>query len=92
MLAIVAGAGCGHPATEAECQSILDRIVELELTAQRVTDPAEIAKRRKESLGVGAGEKSSLLQGCLGKHITDGALACVRTAQSSAEITDRCLQ
>ena len=34
---------------EAECRIILERIVELELRSQKVTDPAEIAKRRNES-------------------------------------------
>lgn len=84
--------GCGHPASEAECQAILDRIVELELKAQRVTDPAEIAKRKQESLNAGPGGKGNVLQGCVGKHITDRALACVRAAETSVEITDRCLQ
>jgi hypothetical protein len=90
-VAMLGAVACGHPASETECQAILDRIVELELKAQRVTDPAEIAKRRKESLG-GAGPGANVLQGCVGKHITDRALACVRSAETSAEITDRCLQ
>jgi hypothetical protein len=85
--------GCGHPATEAECQAIVERIVELELKAQKVTDPAEIAKRRGESLGAsGDGGRPDVLQGCVGKHITDRALTCVRNAETASEITDRCLQ
>jgi|GEM_PF-668821 len=91
-LLCVLTAGCGHPASEAECQVILDRIVDLELKAQRVTDPAEMTKRRQESLGGPQGAKASVLQGCVGKHITDSALACVRAAETSADITDRCLQ
>jgi hypothetical protein len=84
---------CGHPATEAECQAIVERIVELELKAQRVTDPAEIAKRRSESLGTTSdGGKPDVLQGCIGKHISERALACVRNAETASEITDRCLQ
>jgi len=86
-------ASCGHPATEAECQTIVERIVDLELQAQRVTDPAEISKRRSESLGpVGEGNRSEVLQGCIGRHITDSALACVRRAETAQEITDRCLR
>jgi len=85
--------GCGHPASEAECEVIVDRIVELELKAQKVTDPAEIAKRRSESLGI-AGDRgrAEVLQGCVGKRITDRALVCVREADNASEITDRCLQ
>jgi hypothetical protein len=84
---------CGHPASEAECQTIVERIVELELKAQRITDPAEIAKRRGESLGAaGDGGKPEVLNGCVGRHITDRALDCVRNAETASEITDRCLQ
>jgi hypothetical protein len=97
LLALFAAAfvvsACGHPATEAECQTIVERIVELELKAQKVTDPVEVAKRRGEGLGLsGDGGRSEVLQGCVGRHITDRALACVRRAESASEITDRCLQ
>jgi hypothetical protein len=86
-------AGCGHPASEAECEVIVDRIVELELKAQKVTDPTEIAKRRAESIGASSdGGKPAVLEGCVGKHITDRALACVKGAETASEITDRCLQ
>ena len=83
---------CGHPASEAECQTIVERIVDLELQAQKVTDPNEIAKRRSESLGGGDAGRSEMLVGCIGKHVTDKAMACVRAAGTAAEITDRCLQ
>jgi hypothetical protein len=86
-------AACGHPASEAECRVILERIVELELKAQRVSDPAEMAKRRNESLGLSPdGGRSDLLEGCIGRHITDRALACVRNAETASEITEDCLQ
>jgi hypothetical protein len=86
-------AACGHPATEAECRVILERIVELELKSQRVNDPAEIAKRRSESLGISAdGGRSDLLDGCIGRHITDRALECVRGAETASDITEHCLQ
>src|SRR6266545_5957411 len=68
-------AGCGHPASEAECQTIVERIVELELKAQNVTDPAEVAKRRTESLGLsGDRGRAEVLQGCVGTGITDRCL------------------
>jgi hypothetical protein len=82
---------CGHPASEAECQAIVERIVELELRAQNVTDPAEIAKRKSESLGM-RGSSVDVLKGCIGKRITDRAFSCVLTAKSASEITERCLQ
>jgi hypothetical protein len=95
LLGLVAtvAAACGHPASQAECQTIVERIIELELKAQNVNDPAEVAKRRSESLGTSAdGGRPEVLQGCIGRHITDRALACVRRAESASEITDRCLQ
>jgi hypothetical protein len=87
-------AACGHPATEAECQIILDRIVDLELKAQKITDPAEIAKRRGETIGAASsdGGKPDVLQGCVGRNITKSALECVQKAESASEITDRCLR
>lgn len=86
-------AACGHPASEAECRIILERIVELELKSQKVNDPAEIAKRRSESLGMSAdGGRSDLLDGCVGRHITDRALACVQSAETASDITEHCLQ
>lgn len=85
--------GCGHPASEEECRIILERIVDLELKQQKVNDPAEIARRRNESLGITAdGGRPSLLDGCIGRHVTDRALECVRKAETSSDITEHCLQ
>jgi hypothetical protein len=93
MALVLLATACGHPATEAECRIILERIVELELKLQKVNDPVEIAKRRSESLGLAAdGGRSDLLDGCVGRHITDRALACVQRAETSSDITERCLQ
>jgi hypothetical protein len=90
---VLLSAACGHPATEAECRIILERIVELELKSQKVNDPAEIAKRRNESLGLaGDGGRSDLLDGCVGRHITDRALVCVQNAETASDITENCLQ
>jgi len=91
--ALAFSAGCGHPASEAECQTIVERIVELELKAQHVTDLEEIVKPRTESLGLSnESGRAEVLKGCIGKHITDRALACVRNAETASDITDHCLQ
>ena len=93
MTLVLLSAACGHPASEAECRIILERIVELELKSQKVNDPVEIAKRRSESLGLAAdGGRSDLLDGCVGRHITDRALACVKSAETASDITEHCLQ
>ena len=81
--------GCGHPATEQECQEILDKVVELELRGQNVTDPATLAQRKattREARG------KDLLPGCTGRKITDQAMACIRGATSYDEIDNRCLR
>jgi len=85
-------AGCGHPATDAECVAIVDRIVELELKAQNVTDPTDIAKRRRTSLAMIGDGGTPDLRGCVGRHITDSALTCVRSARTAEEITEQCLK
>ena len=86
--------GCGHPATDADCQLIADRIAELELKAQNITDPAEVRRKKDETLGLGSGAsgKKDLLEGCIGRHVTDKALACVRQAKTSDEIASQCLR
>ena len=90
---ILGTAACGHPATEQECRVIVDRIVELELKAQKDSDPAEIARRRRTSLGMTDGAPpASLLQDCVGRHLTDRAMACVRSAQTAGDISERCLR
>jgi hypothetical protein len=88
-------AGCGHPASDAECREILTRIVDVELRAQNVSDPAEMTRRRNEAIGGmsdGGAAASSPLEGCVGKRITDKAMQCVRGAQTPDEITEQCLR
>lgn len=52
-----------------------------------ITDPAAIAKRKDEIRG----EFKDTLKDCVGKRVTDGMLACVRTAQTADEI-DKCMR
>ena len=83
---------CGRPATEDECRTIAERLVELECKAQHVTDPTEIASRQAAALDAGVEGRRSLYEGCVGRRITDGAMACIRAAQTADEITDKCLR
>jgi hypothetical protein len=87
LVSVLALAGCGHPATRAECDELFDRTARIELDAQHVKDPAVLEKRiaeAREQSG-GAFEKS-----CLSKKITNTALACVRKASTSEQF-DKCL-
>ena len=79
---------CGHPASIEDCNFIITKSAELELHAQNVTDPATIAKRT-EAVKAARGEE--LLRRCVGKRITDRALACVGRAATPKDV-DRCLE
>jgi hypothetical protein len=92
MVLSVAGAGagllgCGHPATKPECDEIFNRSAEIELRLQNVTDPKVIAER---TAAVRAAKGEELIQRCVGKRITEDAMACVRQA-TTAEQMDQCL-
>lgn len=86
--AVFSIAGCGHPATAEECNAIIAKSAELELHAQNVTDPAIIAQRI-EAVKTARGKE--LLERCVGKRITERALACVGRAASPQEV-DACLE
>ena len=76
--------GCGHRASENDCEFILNRNVEVQMKSMHITDPLAIDKRKQEI-------QSSLkaeLAGCVGKRITDAMMACVARAQSAEEIDD----
>ncbi len=78
-------AGCGRKATEADCDLIVDRYVEVELRDLKVTDPKVVELRKTEMRR----DLKDDLKTCPGKHITDSMLACVRQAQTNVEL-DAC--
>lgn len=82
-------AACGRPATEADCKLIVDRIAETELAKQNVTDPVTVAKRKDE---VVTRLDPELMKSCVGKRITDKAIACVKQAKTPEEIQNVCLK
>jgi small lipoprotein (TIGR04454 family) len=82
--------GCGHPATETECQEIVERIATLELEkAGGATDAKSVAEQidaTKKALS------ANTLKDCVGKRITERAMQCVRTAKTSSQIVDDCFR
>jgi len=70
------------------CEAIFQRSVEIELRAQNVTDPKIVAER---AAAVRAARGDALIEKCVGRRITDRAVACVRQANTPAEV-DGCLQ
>lgn len=87
LLAGVALAGCGHPATREECEELFAKNVEIVLRDKRkITDPQQIATLTASAR---ATEGEAFMAKCVGKRITKGALDCVRNAPTS-EQADRC--
>lgn len=78
--------GCGHPATREECDELFAKNAEIELKAQRITDPKTVAER---TAAARAAEGEAFANRCVGRRITQRALACVRRA-TSADQVDRC--
>jgi hypothetical protein len=88
VVAALSLAGCGHPATRSECDEIFNKSAEIELRLQNVTEPKLVAER---TAAVRAARGDALIQKCVGKRITEGALECVRRATTAPEM-DACLQ
>jgi hypothetical protein len=84
-LVVLASSACGRKATAEDCDLIVDRYVEVELSALKVTDPAVITQRKAEMRR----DLKDDLKACPGKRITDSMIACVRGAQSNGEL-DKC--
>ena len=79
--------GCGRKATKEDCETVVDKNVELQLKALGVTDPAVVTKRRDEM-------RASMrddIEKCVGKRVTDSMMACVKTAETAEKI-DKCLR
>jgi hypothetical protein len=82
--------GCGHPASDKECQEIVTRIATLELEkAAGTADAAAVGTQVDETKKALA---PNTLKDCVGKRITERAMQCVRSATTSAEIVDDCFK
>ena len=80
--------GCGHPASEKECEEIVEHVARLELQkANAGTDTmANEIKLAKESF------QKDMRQRCIGRRVTTDAMNCVRTAKSSEQIEKECFR
>ena len=77
--------GCGRRATAKDCDFIVDRYVEIELRALKVSDPAIIQQRKTEMRR----DLKDDVKACPGKRITDSMIACVSRAETNDEL-DKC--
>lgn len=85
MLAAAMLAGCGRKATVEDCEQIVRRIAELELTgvvpaAELSTEVADAQQRFRERA----------LADCVGRRITDRSLECVARATTAEAVIDEC--
>ena len=84
------GLGCGHPASDKECQEIVERIATLELEKNGGgTDAKSVGAQVDETKKALA---TNTLKDCVGKRITQRAMQCVHNAKTSQEIVDDCFR
>jgi hypothetical protein len=81
-------AACGRRATRADCQLIVDRSVEVQLSEKGQTDPAAIAKRKAE-VRADLDDKINTCE--RERRVTDRMMACVQSASTTSDIA-ACLQ
>jgi hypothetical protein len=84
---VLASAGCGRPASESDCQLILDRYVEVQMGEMKILDAGAVEKTKESIREQLQGE----LKGCVGRRITDGLLTCVKNASTPREV-DACIR
>jgi hypothetical protein len=81
--------GCQrHRASTAECAAIFDSIFALEFREVGFRDPV-LERRKHDEL---AAKFAPDLQECRGSLIRAGAVECAARAQTSAELSRRCLR
>ena len=85
--AFAACAACGRKATEGDCQLIVDRSVELQMKEMEKSERDAIEKRQQQLRKELEGE----MKDCVGRRVTEKMMACVRAAQSSADL-EKCVK
>lgn len=83
----VGSTACGRKANEADCQLIVDRSVELQMKEMEKSEREAIEKRQQQLRKELEGE----MKDCVGRRVTDKMMACVRAAQSSADL-EKCVK
>lgn len=85
IVALAGLAGCGRPATEADCNKVVEKNVEVQLKKMNITDPSAIESEKARIRG---SLKDSIKE-CVGRKVTDGMMACVDNAKTVEEL-DKC--
>jgi hypothetical protein len=88
-LAVAALGACSRrPASESDCQAILDRLVDIELRERGYLDPALSERWHATARTRFAAEVAA----CRERRLPEGALACVARATTAEEVAHRCLR
>ncbi len=80
-------AGCGRRATQADCQLIVDRSVELQSQDVNESDPKVLQERVRR---IRAALEDQIKE-CESRRVTDRTMACVQAAKSNTEL-ETCLR
>lgn len=80
--------GCGRTASVDDCEQIVVRMTELELKANHVTDPKLVDEQVASTKG---SFRDRALKECVGRRLSETAMACIRSATSSDQILSECL-
>jgi hypothetical protein len=84
LVTLVVFSGCGHPASVAECEQIVERIARLELE-KRGLDPKAVAEEIESTKQA---MRDRTMKECVGRRITQKALRCVHDAKRSEQIEE----
>lgn len=78
-------AACGRKATVEDCEQIVRRIAELELTGMVPQEElgSEVQQAQQSF-------RERALADCVGRRITERSLACVANAKTAAAVIDEC--
>ena len=77
--------GCGRKATVEDCEQIVRRIAELELTG--VVPNEELGSEVQQAQQT---FRERALADCVGRRITEKSLACVASAKTAEAVIDDC--
>ena len=88
LLLLLAATGCNrHPASVGECEAILNRLVELDLSESGYRDPVLRARWQQDLVRRFAPE----IDRCRGRKVPNSLRACLTEAHHSEELAHRCL-
>lgn len=88
VLLVVSAEGCTkQQATRADCDTIFDRIVEIELRETGYRDEALLTRRRAELRR----RHQARIDACVGRPLRPGAMRCVAEAETTEALSHDCL-